>query len=232
MITVLVAPGTLKVGALLTLDGAELHHLEVRRVQSGERIRLMDGDGSVGFGTVSLGRKEARADVTEASRLEPPARLVLGVGAGDRDRFTWLAEKCVELGVGELTPLVTERTGNVATRIRPEHVEKLQRRAFEAVKQSGNPFATAVTPPIALEDFIHDLGVDLRFVAEQGGQPAGPIERRAAVGCVIGPEGGWTDEERALLTRSGFRALGLGDHTLRFETAAVAAAVTVWRARS
>jgi 16S rRNA (uracil1498-N3)-methyltransferase len=232
MITVLVDPGTLKVGALLALDAAELHHLDVRRVQSGERIRLMDGEGSVGYGTVSLARKEGRAEVTEASRLDPPPRVVLAVGAGDKDRFAWLVEKCVELGVSELAPLVTERTGNVATRVRPEHVEKLQRRAFEAVKQSGNPFATAVTAPVPLEDFIHDLGVDVRLVAEHGGAPAGPIDRRATVGCVIGPEGGWTEAERSLLTRSGFRALGLGDHTLRFETAALAAAVSVWRSRS
>lgn len=231
MIAVLVEPGIIKVGALLSLDPSEVHHLEVRRAASGDRVRLMDGRGTIGLGTVSLGKKEARVEVLEARRVEPAAPLTLGVGAGDRERFGWLVEKCAELGVSEIVPLMTERSANVASRVRAEHIEKLGRRGLEAIKQSGNPFAPAVREPVELAQFARSDQTDVKLVAEQGAGELGALGAETAVTVLIGPEGGWTEDEVMMLGKAGFKPVMLGAFTLRFETAAVAAAVAVQLAR-
>lgn len=231
MIAVLVEPGIIKVGALLSLDPSEVHHLEVRRAESGDRVRILDGRGTIGLGTVSLGKREARVEVLEARRVEPAARLTLGVGAGDRERFGWLVEKCAELGVSEIIPLLTERSANVASRVRAEHIEKLARRGLEAIKQSGNPCAPVVREPVSLAQFARGVQTEVKLVAEQGAGPIGALGADGAVTFLIGPEGGWTDDEMMLLGNAGFRAVKLGTFTLRFETAAVAAVVSVQLAR-
>lgn len=225
MITALVDSGMVRVGALLELDSSEAHHLQVRRVGSGERVRLLDGRGGVGTGVVSLNRKQARVEVIEASQVERPAMLALAVGGGDRDRFGWLVEKAAELGATDLLPLETERTLNVSTRVRPAHVEKLQARAFEAIKQSGAAWAPAVHPPVTLSEVLATPG--LKLVAEQGSLPLAQFTVDQEITCLIGPEGGWTARETDLLAEKGCTFVRLSPHVLRFETAALALAVLV-----
>jgi 16S rRNA (uracil1498-N3)-methyltransferase len=231
VIGVLVEPGIIKVGALLSLDLSEVHHLEVRRAASGDQVRLMDGRGTVGQGTVSLGKKQARVEVITAHHAAPAVPLILGVGAGDRERFGWLVEKCAELGVSEIVPLVTQRSANVAGRVRAEHIEKLGRRGLEAIKQSGNPYAPVLRDPIDLSQFARNMQTEVRLVAERGADEIGAVDPNAAVTALIGPEGGWTDEEVTMLGSAGFKPVRLGAFTLRFETAAVAAVIVVNLAR-
>jgi 16S rRNA (uracil1498-N3)-methyltransferase len=225
VITALVDTGMVRVGALLELDSAEAHHLQVRRVGSGERVRLLDGKGGVGIGVVSLGRKEARVEVIEATQVPRPATLALGVGGGDRDRFAWLVEKAAELGATDLLPLETERTANVSSRVRSAHVDKLQARAFEAIKQSGAAWAPAVHQPLTLNEVLAAPG--LKLVAEQGSLPLAQFDANQDITCLIGPEGGWTARETDLMAESGCTFVRLSPNVLRFETAALALAVLV-----
>lgn len=225
MITALVEPGMVRVGALLELDSSEAHHLQVRRVASGERLRLLDGHGGIGVGVVSLNRKQARVEVIEASQVERPIMLALAVGGGDRDRFAWLVEKATELGATDLVPLETERTANVGTRVRAAHVEKLQARALEAIKQSGAPWAPVVHPPATLMEVLQSPG--LKLVAEQGSLPLARFDANQEITCLIGPEGGWTARETDLLAEHGSTFVRLSPNVLRFETAALALAVLV-----
>jgi 16S rRNA (uracil1498-N3)-methyltransferase len=225
VITSLVAPGMVRIGALLELDPSEAHHLQVRRVASGDKLRLLDGMGGVGLGVVSLGRKEARVEVIEAAQTPRPATLALAVGGGDRDRFAWLVEKAAELGVTDLVPLETERTAHVSTRVRPTHVEKLQARSFEAIKQCGAPWAPIVHPPATLTEVLASTG--LKLVAEQGSMPLARFSAREEVTCLIGPEGGWTARETDQMADAGCTFVRLSPNVLRFETAALALAVLV-----
>jgi 16S rRNA (uracil1498-N3)-methyltransferase len=225
VITALVDAGMVRVGAFLELDSAEAHHLQVRRVGSGERIRLLDGAGGIGTGIVSLNRKQARVEVTEATQVPRPAALALAVGAGDRDRFAWLVEKAAEVGVTDLLPLETERTANVSSRVRPAHVGKLQARALEAIKQSGAAWAPSVHRPTTLGEVLALDG--LKLVAEHGSLPLAQFGSDQEVTCLIGPEGGWTARETELMTESGCTFVRLSPNVLRFETAALALAVLV-----
>ena len=230
MTTVLAAPGSLVAGASVILDPAEAHHLRVRRAASGEEIRLLDGEGVLAQGRLRLG-SEAVVEVETVERLARPAPLTLAVGAGDRDRFLWLVEKAAELGVTDLVPLETERTAGVASRLRGDRLERLRRRAREALKQCQTAWAPRVHEPLAIAEFTASPRPGLRWLASTGGAPPPPALDTSPITVAIGPEGGFTAAETALMERVGYRPVSLGDRVLRFETAALAAAAIVGSAR-
>lgn len=230
MSAVLVAPGTLKVGGALTLADDEAHHLKVRRVDNGATIRLLDGQGTLSTGTLEWHGKRAVVVVTTVAHVAASPSLTLAVGAGDKDRFGWIVEKCAELGVTDLVPLATDHTIGVATRVRESHIEKLVARSRETLKQCGAPWAPAVHPLQSIEQFSALKRPGLRWLAQPGG--AAPPRNLGAepVTVVIGPEGGWTERELGHLTAR-FEPIALAAPILRFETAALAAAAVVAAAR-
>jgi 16S rRNA (uracil1498-N3)-methyltransferase len=230
VITVLVPPGT-TAGRREQLDEGEQHHLRVRRAEPGELVGLRDGSGLVGTGRLVAAGREWLVDVETAYSHARPPELTLAVGAGDRERFAWLVEKAVELGVTRILPLETRRTGGVASRLREQHLAKLRRQALEAVKQCGAAWAAEVSAPIELAELAGRPPSGSRWLADAaGGPPPGALDG-APVTVVVGPEGGLSDEERAALAAAGFLAVALAPHTLRFETAALAAAAVVGTAR-
>ena len=225
MIIVLVEPEILAAGREVRLAETEAHHLRVRRVRDGARVRLMDGEGRVAQGLV-IGNPEDGRLVVEACEVRvPPAVLLLAVGSGDRERFGWLVEKAAELGVTDIIPLETERTAGVATKVRDEHLAKLQRRAREAIKQSGAPWAPRVHPVHTIGALVARPGSETRWLADADGGTPSLADPASALLVVVGPEGGLSGGERATLLGAGFSPIRLGPHVLRFETAAMAAAV-------
>jgi 16S rRNA (uracil1498-N3)-methyltransferase len=240
VITVLVPPGVVTAGAGVgrreRLEEAEQHHLRVRRAHEGERVALRDGAGLVGIGRIAIIGKAWEVEIESAERRARPAPLTLAVGAGDRERFGWLVEKAVELGATRIVPLVTARAGAVATRVRENHVEKFRRQALEATKQCGAAWAVEVDEPASLAGFMerseserHEP--DLRWLADPTGDAPPAALDAVAVTIVVGPEGGLENQERATILAGGFLPLALATHTLRFETAALAAAAAVTAAR-
>lgn len=222
---VLVPVGSLVSGARLVLDALEVQHLRVRRAGPGEAIRLLDGVGGVGEGSLELGRKDAVVTVGEVHREAAPVPLVLAIGAGERDRFAWVVEKAAELGVTAIVPLETEHTRGVASRIRGAQVERFRRRALEAIKQCGATWAPQVRDPVALDRFAAEPRSGIRWLAAiDGGVPPAGVGQEP-VTIAIGPEGGLTVEERWALETAGFSPVRFGEHILRFETAALAGAV-------
>lgn len=229
---VLVPPGAdAHPGARLILDESEVHHLQVRRAREGETVEVRDGFGLVATGRLMRQGKTWMVELGEGQFWGHPPELVLAVGAGDRERFDWLVEKATELGVTAIVPLETERTAGVGSRLRGAHIEKLRRRALEAIKQCGAPWAPRIEPGVALAELIAQARSGVRWVADLAGQPPTPIPQGAAVTVVVGPEGGFTSEERTRLIEAGYQPTALASQTLRFETAAVAAAAAVATSR-
>jgi len=206
------------------LREGEAHHLQVRRVEPGETVELRDGQGLIGSGTLRHTGKTWSVEVGATDRVAPPPPLVLAVGAGDRERFAWLVEKATELGVTAVVPLECERTTGVATGVRPQHLERLRRHALEAVKQSGAAWAPRVEEPARLDALLGRNAGGTRWLADAEGGPAPAVVGDAPLTVVVGPEGGLTGAERERLLAAGFEPIRLAAHTLRFETAAVAAA--------
>jgi 16S rRNA (uracil1498-N3)-methyltransferase len=221
MIALLVDRGQLATGASIRVPADEAHHLRVRRSKVGEEVRLLDGFGSAGIGVLS---GPGVIEVREIRAIRRPSDLVLAVGAGDRERFGWLVEKAAELGVTDVIPLETDRTGGVAGRVRSQHVERLQRRASQAIKQSGAAWAPIVHLPHTLAELLARRPSGVRWLADPAGGPPAVPEPEALVLVVIGPEGGFAPAEHRLLVEAGILPVRLGPRVMRFETAAVAAA--------
>jgi 16S rRNA (uracil1498-N3)-methyltransferase len=231
MITILAQPGSLAAGATLTLGAEEEHHLAVRRASPETEVQLLDGAGARAHGRlVETGGRVAV--LVDRVTLEPaPIETVLAVGAGDRDRFGTLVEQAAQLGATRLVPLETDRTASVATRLREGHLERVRRRAREAIKQSGAAWAPEVGPPQRVAEFLAHVHTGARWLADREGAPGPDLPAEQALIIAVGPEGGFTPEERAAFTAAGFQPVRLGPHLLRFETAALAALTTAWHAR-
>ncbi len=232
MIGVLVGAGAWAPGARAALDEEESHHLRVRRVPEGETVRFTDGAGTTGRARVHAGRGGYELEVLESGQAPAPDPLVLAVGAGDKDRFAWLVEKATEAGVTDVVPLETSRTAGVSTRVRASHVPKLDRRAREALKQCGGAWAPRVLPPVPFAAFVDAPRAGARWLLQEGGDWAPDALGAEPVTVLVGPEGGFSAEERGQAIEAGYRAVRVGPYTFRFETAAVAAAVLVHAARS
>lgn len=227
---VLVPPGA-TVGRREQIDDGEQHHLRVRRAADGEQVGLRDGAGLVGRGRLVTAGRAWLVEVEAVERRPPPAALTLAVGAGDRERFGWLVEKAAELGATAVVPLETEHSAGVATRVRPAHLIRLRRQALESIKQCGASWALDVEAAVSLTDFLARPAVGLGWLADAEGIPPAATLDGAPLTAVVGPEGGLTGAERAALIGAGYRPTTLASHTLRFETAALAAAAAVTTAR-
>lgn len=230
VITLLVGSGSV-IGQRQPVSEAEAHHLRVRRASAGDEVGLRDGAGLVGTGRLASVGREWVVEVARVEHRPRPAPLWLAVGAGDRERFGWLAEKAAELGATDLVPLETERTAGVASRVRAGQVERLQRQALEAIKQCGAAWAPVVHPPESLAQFLARAAPGQRWLADAIGPPPPTALDHSPVTVIVGPEGGLTQAEQELVLGAGYRTVGLAPAILRFETAALAAAAAVTTAR-
>lgn len=227
MHTVLLAPGAMLADSTVTLDEEERHHLRVKRAVAGERVRLLDGAGSIGMGRLVQIGGELGVEIGQIREVPMPPGFMLIVGAGDKERFGWLAEKAAELGVTVLAPLKTERTRSVAAGIRDGHVAALQRRARQATKQSGAPWEPLVIAPVDVKFAGTQGEPEYRWLADATGEPPPQLPPGVPVVVVVGPEGGLVPSEREIFLEAGFRRVRLAPDLLRFETAAIAAAAVV-----
>ncbi|HTS89053.1 MAG TPA: RsmE family RNA methyltransferase [Gemmatimonadales bacterium] len=231
MITLLVRRGHLVAGATVTLEPEELHHLEVRRIPAEMRVRLLDGGGRRGEGQLRGSSIRPEVYVEQVFEEPAPVETCLAVGAGDRDRFAVLAEQATQLGATRIIPLETARTANVATRLRGQHLDRIRRRAREALKQCGALWSLEVEEPLRLTEFLDRPHAGARWLADAAGGSSESLGADTPLTVVIGPEGGFATEEAAALRGAGFIPVRLGPHVLRFETAALAALTTAWHAR-
>jgi 16S rRNA (uracil1498-N3)-methyltransferase len=231
VITVLVRPGSLVQGTTVTLEPEEEHHLAVRRAPPDAPVRLLDGEGTRAEGRLALKGRQVTVQVERVERMAAPAPTVLAVGAGDRDRFSLVVEQATQLGATRIVPLDTTWTASVATRLRESHLERVRRRARDAIKQCGAAWAPAVEDPLGLSDFLARERSGRAWLADAEGTMAATLGPAEAVTIAVGPEGGFTVEERAAFRAAAFVPVRFGPHLLRFETAALAALTVAWYAR-
>lgn len=221
-----------------TLDGPEAHHLiHVMRAKPGVEVTLFDGSGAEFPATVQrVSRSEVQLSVGPRREVdrELPFLLSLAVALPKGDRQKWLVEKAVELGVGRIVPLETER--GVAQPVEQTLV-RLRRGVIEASKQCGRNRLMEITEPRAWAELaMHSTDAACRLLAHPGActgcrDQAAPLGDSGAVIAAIGPEGGFTEDEACLGLSSGWRGIDLGRRILRVETAALALAAMIAAAR-
>jgi 16S rRNA (uracil1498-N3)-methyltransferase len=210
-----------------TIDLGEdaAHHAHVKRLEPGEAVFATDGKGRRGTGRLeSVSKKSARAVIDDVVSVPAPAEVHLIVPVADKDRMLWAAEKATELQASSWTPIMYERSKSVTPRGEGESFDrKLQLRMAAALEQSGGAWLPKVDPVRKLEQIASGGG----FVLERGGAPLRHLRLAPPVRIAIGPEGGFTPEELSILRDAGWTVASMGDVTLRFETAAIAALATV-----
>jgi 16S rRNA (uracil1498-N3)-methyltransferase len=216
----------------LRLPAAAARHVQVRRLQPGDTLRLFNGQGGEWPATVlHMGRSDVAVRVGghEAVDRELNVQVMLAVGMPANERMDTLVEKATELGVQSIQPLLCERSvlrlaGDRALRKR-EHWQAI---AAAASEQCGRTRVPAVAPVSMLERWLAGLerhSGGLLMLSPRADAPALPTAVAAHRPLVIlsGPEGGLSAGEEAMAQRHGFVAVRLGPRVLRAETAPLAA---------
>jgi 16S rRNA (uracil1498-N3)-methyltransferase len=224
------APSGAITAGVVRIDGDEFAHLShVMRRKAGDIIGVSDGRGTAYIAEITSVEKRMAIATVRSSHpmLHEPASVVVLAAAllKNPSRFDFLIEKATEIGVRSIIPLLTERT--IPRHARTERWQKL---ALSAMKQSGRCILPDVRAPMTFDELLkpgNTLG-EKRWLFHEAADGAMTASGEASTTgshlVVIGPEGGFTDEEVRLATQSGFAAIRLGTRRLRSETAAIAAA--------
>ncbi len=219
-------------GATFTLPAPQSHYLaQVMRRGPGDAVLLFDGRSGEWLARITeAGRKAVAVAIERATQpLEAVPDLWLCVAPLKRGRIDWVAEKACELGVARLVPVLTRRT--VVDKL---NLDRLRAHMVEAAEQCGRTAVPAIADPVTLAVLLRDWDPARRliFADETGGAPLAEAIRAAPApaAILIGPEGGFTPDERAAIRAvPAALAVTLGPRILRADTAAVAA-VAVWQA--
>ncbi len=215
-----------------SVRGAHAHHLShVLRVKPGQLFEISDTKRVCLARVVKVSAGSVEFAIEEKLPAGPPLPPVTLLAAIFKfDRLEWMVEKVTELGAARLVPVIAARTETVLARAAAKRVERWRRIAFEAAQQSRRLAPLEIADPQTLERAFQEAPGGRRWILDES-PAATPQKQLVELGSetilLVGPEGGWTEEERRRAHESGFGSLGLGPLILRAETAAVAVLAVV-----
>lgn len=221
----------LDVGQLIDLPDTVAHHVFVLRLAVGDRITLFNGSGGEFSATLTaIDKRRASAEVKAFSprEAEPAHALTIAQALPEGSKMDWIIEKSVELGVTAIQPLLAARS---VVRLSEERAAKRlahwQSVIIAAAEQCGRNRLPALSAPMPVLPWLaqHDLHprILLSPRATQSLSDWGRHHAPQALTLMIGPEGGFTDEEERAAISSGALCLSMGERVLRTETAGLAA---------
>jgi 16S rRNA (uracil1498-N3)-methyltransferase len=219
------------------LSGDEHHHLsKVVRIKPEEKVWLFDEQGTSYLAKV----EEIRRDLTRLSILQtldknkPRIEITLAQALLKSKKMDTIIQKSTELAVSNIIPVVTARTiVKVEDKIQKK-IQRWEKIALEAAKQSQGSFLPSISSPMNIEKLLEgrreerklllseNRGKYLRdiLIESSGSKPRMP-KPPSSVLILVGPEGGWTDEEEEYILNHGYEAVSLGGQILRADTAAL-----------
>ncbi|MDZ7339132.1 MAG: 16S rRNA (uracil(1498)-N(3))-methyltransferase [candidate division KSB1 bacterium] len=223
-------------GERLWLVEQEWHHLQVvQRARPGHRFFAVDGRGRCyhcELVAASPSRGEAKIIAWNTGVGEPRVCLTIAASPLRGERFDLLVEKCTELGVTRFVPMTTART----VRFAGTRVDRWRRVALAAMKQCGRSVWPEVADPVPFAEVVAHLSCSgPRLIAHEaaGALPLLQAVKQWEAGSfpealvLVGPEGGFADEEMSTAVSQGFVPVSLGPRRLRSETAAIVAATLI-----
>ncbi|CWN22809.1 TPA: 16S rRNA (uracil(1498)-N(3))-methyltransferase [Neisseria meningitidis] len=231
-------PENLSVGQTVALPDNIVRHLNVLRVRPNENITLFDGKGKAHAAQLTvLEKRRAEAEILheDTTDNESPLNITLiqSISSGDRMDFT--LQKSVELGVTAIQPVISERC---IVRLDGERAAKRLARwqeiVISACEQSGRNTVPPVLPIIGYREALDKMPSESTklIMSINRARKLGDIRQPSgAIVFMVGPEGGWTEQEEQQAFEAGFQAVTLGKRILRTETAplaALAAMQTLW----
>ncbi len=225
----------LALGAVITLTGNPAHYLaHVMRSKVGDPVLLFDDVTGEWLAEVTaVAKRDMTLTITQPlGPREAVPDIWLCFAPLKKAATDWLVEKATELGAARLVPVITQRT--IAQSVR---LDRLRAITIEAAEQCGRTALPALAEPVKLAALLAGwpAGRALLHADEAGGAPMLDVLAGTPGPCalLIGPEGGFTDDERARIHAHGAaRAISLGPRILRAETAALAALTLAGAARS
>jgi 16S rRNA (uracil1498-N3)-methyltransferase len=225
---------SLGAAAVVELDKDHANHLvNVLRLKEGDGAVLFNGRDGAWLATLThAGKKGATLEASvQTAHQTPPSDLWLGFAPLKVGRLDYLVQKATEMGAGTIQPVVTQFTQARTRR------DKLEAYALEAAEQCEVLTIPVVAPEIGLAGLLDGWraahGLRRLLFADEVAAAASPVDQIGwldglPVGILIGPEGGFSDDERTLLLAQDFVVpISLGPRILRADTAAVAALALV-----
>jgi len=224
-------PLALAAGQQLELPADVAHHINVVRMAPGDTLTLFNGDGGEYTAVLTeVQKKKAWAEVKVfvPREAELPFAVTLAQALPEGTKMDWIIEKATELGVAGIQPLAARRC---VVRLSAERAEKKLEHwngiVVSASEQCGRNRLAAVAPPQEFREWIGQQDLHKRVILTP--RAAGSLADWArhqpaqALSIMVGPEGGFSDEEEALALQHGALPLSIGPRVLRTETAALAA---------
>ena len=227
-------------GGQVVLTGKQAHQIHnVLRMVPGDQITVLDNTGYEYAAVITdVGRQRVAGRITDnqPAQGEPRTQITLYQALLAREKFEWVLQKCTEVGVTRFVPVVTERSiVRRADTITPHRLARWKGSVTEAAEQSGRGRIPQLECPVKFADALAGLSAfdrcliacpqtgsrTLRELLQTGGSTP------AAIALLIGPEGGFSDEELAAACEKGAAAVNLGRRILRTETAAAVACALI-----
>jgi len=201
------------------------HALQVLRLKEESEVVLIDGKGGYYIGTIEeIGKKKCNVKILEKKENygKRPNHLHIAIApTKSSERFEWFIEKAIEIGIEEITPIITSRSER-----RKINTNRLNRIIISAVKQSYKAFLPKLNPIINYNDFISQNYNSDKYIAhcEINGRriPISDLDfSNSDKLFLIGPEGDFTNQEIQMALKSNFSEISLGRERLRTETAPI-----------
>ncbi|MEG0177464.1 16S rRNA (uracil(1498)-N(3))-methyltransferase [Anaerorhabdus sp.] len=220
--------GEITVNSTFEFDKEQSHHIQdVLRMKEGTIVRLVNQQQDAGFAKIQYQNKQVMGTVYEVdpNNTEMKCKVTLCVGLIKKEKWDYLLQKCTELGVSCIVPFESSRT---VVKAKDEKVSKKLERwnkiVQEASEQSKRNGIVTIVEPISFKD-IKKYKQTLNCVAYEDAKYTGEklrdlLKETSSVTLVIGPEGGFDQNEIDSLVKDGFHCISLGKRILRAETAA------------
>lgn len=231
-------------GTTVCLEGREHHHLSrVVRFKPHEQVWLFDEEGTKYRAEVEqVGREQTRLRLLEK---RTPVRSRSGIKLAQAllkaKPMEWIIQKGTELGMDAFIPIIAARCVVKLDEGAPKKVRRWAQIARESSKQCRSGRSPEILPPRSLDDFLAKMEAGQRiFLSENSGRPLKDViglsrdtgARTKEVVILVGPEGGWTAQERERILCAGFEAACLGPNIYRAETASLAAMAIISHLRN
>jgi 16S rRNA (uracil1498-N3)-methyltransferase len=220
-------------GDRASLVGEHANHLtRVLRARVGQEFDIATEEAVRRGRIVSIGDGRVEFDLGEELSLTSAIQITLLLAIYKFDRMEWAIEKCTELGVARIIPVIARRTDSHLAAASGKRAERWRRIAGQAAEQSRRASLPEISEPLKLADAMKGAAALRIVLAESEDQTllrdiAKPEAASGGVALAVGPEGGWAEDELQSFQRAGWISASLGNTILRAETAAIAATALV-----
>jgi 16S rRNA (uracil1498-N3)-methyltransferase len=221
-------------GGMAELSGDDARHLtRVLRAEAGQRYEITDGQAAyLAEIAEAKGQRVVFRTLEPIASAAPTVQIVLCAALIKFDRFEWTIEKATELGVEAILPVEAARSEKGLLEASRKRAARWERIARESSQQARRLAAPRILEAVPFERALAQPAGHRYFLEETVAPPllrVLPAQKAAgeSVALLVGPEGGWTEAERAQAAAAGWQPAGLGPLVLRAETAAIAALAVV-----